>query len=231
MIRRFFLATVLAVAVHPVEVHADASRPDAGTVVALVQQFYDQTKTLRAEFDQTRYTRIYDRTDRASGTVVFKKPGKMRWDYAKPNGQIFAADGDRLVIYQPPEEGEKHGQLIERPIAEDQLPAAFAFLMGTGRLAEDFTFRLLDVPEGSFEGGHALQLLPRKPTPHYEQIVFYVRVVEMDGKRAGVIQRVLIIDSSGNRNRFDFKKMKFNRSVEDKRFEFKPPKGTVRVKP
>lgn len=231
MIRWLFLAVSLTASVVPGSVDAEPRGPDAGTVVALVQQFYDQTKTLQAEFDQTRYTRIYDRTDRARGTVVFKKPGKMRWDYAKPNGQIFAANGSRLVIYQPPEDGEKHGQLIERPIAEDQLPAAFAFLMGTGRLAEDFTFRLLDVPEGSFEGGYALQLLPRKPTPHYEQIVFYVRVIETDAKRAGVIQRVLIIDSSGNRNRFDFKKMKFNRSVDDKRFSFKPPKGTVRVKP
>ena len=99
---------------------------------------------------------------------------------------------------------------LERAIGEDQLPAAFAFLMGSGRLEEDFTFRLLEVPKGSFADGYALQLLPRKPTPHYEQIVFYVRVVETKGKRAGVIQRVLIIDSTGNRNRFDFKKMKFN---------------------
>ena len=51
---------------------------DAAGVVRLVQTFYDQTKTLQADFKQTRYTRLYDRYDRAEGKVVFKKPGKMR---------------------------------------------------------------------------------------------------------------------------------------------------------
>lgn len=229
MIRPVFLISLSLIAVI-FPAYAQSTKGDASTVVALVQQFYDQTKTLQAEFDQTRYTRIYDRTDRAAGKVAFKKPGKMRWDYAQPNGQVFVADNKSVTIYQPPQEGEKHGQLIERSIDEDQLPAAFSFLTGVGRLDEDFTFRLLELPEGRSDG-YALQLLPRKPTPHYEQIVFYVRVVESKGKRAGVVERVLIIDSTGNRNRFDFKNMKFNRPVDDKRFSYKAPKGTVRIKP
>ena len=31
---------------------------DPAVVVGLVQSFYDQTKTLQAEFEQTRYTRL-----------------------------------------------------------------------------------------------------------------------------------------------------------------------------
>ena len=50
-------------------------------------------------------------------------------------------------------------------------------------------------------------------------------------KRAGIVQRVLIIDAAGNRNRFDFSQLKFNREVADKRFEYRPPKGTERVNP
>ena len=40
----------------------------------------------------------------------------MRWDYGQPNGQVFVSNGKKLLIYQPPEEGEKHGQLIERAL-------------------------------------------------------------------------------------------------------------------
>jgi outer membrane lipoprotein-sorting protein len=58
-----------------------------------------------------------------------------------------------------------------------------------------------------------------------------VRTLLQDGKRAGVVQRVLIIDSAGNRNRFDFAKIKFNRDVPNKRFTYRPPKGTESVKP
>lgn len=204
---------------------------DASAIVTLVQTFYDQTKTLQADFAQTRYTRLYDRYDRAQGAVVFKKPGKMRWDYAEPNGQVFVSDGKRLLIYQPPEEGEKRGQLIERGLEQDQLPSAFSFLIGGGDLDKDFEVRLLDHDDAKFKDGHVLQLIPRKPTPNYEQLVFYVRTLSTDGKRAGIVQRVLIIDAAGNRNRFDFSKLKFNRDVSDKRFNFRPPKGTERVNP
>lgn len=213
-------------------VSAQQNEPlDAAAIVVLVQTFYDQTKTLQAEFEQTRYTRLYDRTDRAKGKVVFKKPGMMRWDYALPNGQVFVSDGKKLLIYQPPEEGETRGQLIERDLEDDQLPSAFSFLTGAGNLEEDFEVRLLEHDYEKFKDGYVLQLLPRKPTPSYEQLVFYVRTLTTEGKRAGVVQRVLIIDAAGNRNRFDFSKLKFNRDVPDKRFRYKPPKGTERVTP
>ena len=213
-------------------VSADENDPlDAAAVVTLVQAFYDQTRTLQADFEQTRYTQLYDRYDRARGKVVFKKPGKMRWDYAQPNGQVFVSTGKKLLIYQPPEEGEKGGQLIERALDEDQLPSAFSFLTGTGDLDKDFEVRLLEHSHEKFKDGYVLQLIPRTPTPNYEQLVFYVRALTNSGKRAGVVQRVLIIDAAGNRNRFDFSKLKFNRDVPDKRFNYRPPKGTQRVTP
>jgi outer membrane lipoprotein carrier protein len=204
---------------------------DPAVVIGLVQSFYDQTKTLQAEFEQTRYTRLYDRYDRAKGKVVFKKPGMMRWDYAQPNGQVFVSNGKKLLIYQPPEEGEKGGQLIERALDQDQLPSAFSFLIGSGNLEKDFEVRLLEHDNDKFKDGYVLQLIPRRPTPNYEQLVFYVRTLTTDGKRAGIVQRVLIIDSAGNRNRFDFLKIKFNRDVPDKRFSYRPPKGTQKVNP
>jgi outer membrane lipoprotein carrier protein len=209
----------------------EAKPLDPAVVIGLVQSFYDQTKTLQADFEQTRYTRLYDRYDRATGKVVFKKPGKMRWDYAQPNGQVFVSDGKKLLIYQPPEEGEKGGQLIERALEEDQLPSAFSFLIGSGNLEKDFEVRLLEHDNEKFQAGYVLQLIPKRSTPNYEQLVFYVRTLTTEGKRAGIVQRVLIIDSAGNRNRFDFAKIKFNRDVSDKRFTYRAPKGTQRVTP
>ena len=96
---------------------APSARLDARAVAALVQSFYDQTTTMDAAFEQTQYTKVYDRTETARGRVVFKKPGKMRWDYAAPNGQVFVSDGRRLLVYQPPDEGETEGQLIDRAMS------------------------------------------------------------------------------------------------------------------
>lgn len=204
---------------------------EAREVAALVQSFYDQTTSFQADFHQTQYTKVYDRTERARGRVVFKKPGKMRWDYNRPNGQVFVSNGERLLIYQPPDEGETGGQLIERAIQDDQLPLAFSFLTGTGRLDRDFRMRLLDPSRQGFPNGYVLELRPRQPTPQYDRVLFFVRIVDRNGSRAGIIQRVLIIDTAGNRNRFDFRSPQFNRNVPDNRFDYTPPRGTRRVRP
>ncbi len=198
---------------------------EATLVAASVQSFYDQTTDVRASFYQTYVHKLYKRTDRSKGTVVFKKPGKMRWDYAKPNGKVIVSNGKRLTIYEPGDEGDK-GQVIDKAITQDQLPQAMAFLMGTGRLEEDFTFRLLDAKKQGYARGHVLELRPKEPTPHYDRLLFYV---EKSDALKGLVRRLLIIDRDGNRNRFDFSKLKFNTKVTERSFNWKPPAGTRRV--
>ncbi len=196
-------------------------------VAAQVQAFYDQTKSVEASFHQTYFHRLYDKYDKSSGTVAFQKPGKMRWNYAAPNGKVIVSDGQRLTVYEPGEDQEP-GQVFERSISESELPQALAFLTGTGKLEDDFTFRLLDSAQQGFPSGHVLELMPKVKSPHYERILFYV-----DGQpeRAGLVHRVLIVDASGNRNRIDFKAPKFNRKLEAKTFDWRPPKEARKITP
>jgi len=201
----------------------------ARDVAALVQSFYDQTTSFQADFFQTRYTKAYGRYDRARGHVILVKPGKMRWDYSDPEGQTFVSDGAHLSVYQPPEEGETHGQIIERDVGSDELPQAFSFLLGEGRLDRDFHIRLLDARRQGFPTGYVLEVRPRRPSRTYDRVLFFVRVPE--GAPAGVIHRVLIIDAAGNRNRFDFSHLRFNRAIPEDTFHFTPPAGTHVVRP
>ena len=205
-------------------------RLDARRLAAMVQAFYDQTKTVEADFYQTYYHRLYDRYDRSKGHVVFKKPGRMRWEYARPSGKVIVSDGRKLRVFDPGEEGEQP-QLVEHDVQGRQLPAAFSFLTGQGRILDDFRVRLLDPRRQGFPSGYVLELRPKEPTPHYDRVLFYVTVVGRDGRQAAVVRRVLIVDAEGNRNRFDFSRLRFNREVPDERFEFRPPPGTRIVHP
>jgi outer membrane lipoprotein carrier protein len=200
---------------------------EAQKVAALVQSFYDQTTEISADFFQTYVHVLYQRTDRSKGRVVFSKPGMMRWDYARPNGKIVLSNGRKLLVYEPGDV-EESGQVYEQKLEEAQLPQALAFLTGSGRLEASFTFRLLDAKREGYPNGYVLELRPRKPSPHYERILFYV---EKDPRLSGLVRRVLIIDPSGNRNRFDFTKLQFNRRVEDSFFQWQPPAGTRKIKP
>ncbi len=203
---------------------------DARRLAAMVQAFYDQTRTVEADFYQTYYHRLYDRYERSKGHVVFKKPGKMRWEYARPSGKVIVSDGRTLRVFDPGEEGERP-QLLEQDVRGRQLPEAFSFLTGQGRLLDAFRVRLLDPQRQGFPAGYVLELRPREPSPHYDRVLFYVTVVGRDGRQAAVVRRVLIVDAEGNRNRFDFSHLHFNRPVPDERFEFHPPRGTRIVHP
>lgn len=205
--------------------------PTADELLARVQAFYDQTRTVQASFHQTYYLRLYDRYERSRGEVVFQKPGRMRWDYAAPNGKVIVSNGERLMIYEPPDEDESRGQGFESRVDQNELPAAFAFLTGSGRLADLFSVRSLDASRNGFSEGHVLELRPSEPSPHYERILFYVAMVGEGEALAAVVRRVLIVDASGNRNRFDFSNLRFNRSVPDSTFDYRFPSGTRRIQP
>jgi outer membrane lipoprotein carrier protein len=212
-----------AVAVSP----APAASPDpARQIAATVQSFYDQTKDLSASFFQTYVNKVYDRTDRSQGKVTFKKPGRMRWDYAKPNGKIIVAASGKFTLFEPGDEPGDQGQVIEQNFNESDLPQAMAFLMGTGRLADDFDFRLLDAAREGYPAGQVLELKPRKPNPHFERLLFYV---ESTPALRGLVRRLVIIDSTGNRNRFDFSEFKFNTGAPESTFTWKPPATARRV--
>lgn len=204
-------------------------RLSARGVAALVQSFYDQRDAFSADFEQVQFTRVHNHTERGRGRVVFEKPGRMRWDYEEPNGKVFVSDGETMTIYEPPAEGEERGQLIQRPISEDQLPAALSFLTGTGRLDRDFTFRLLNAERYGFSAGYVLELRPREETPHFERVLFYVQITGEGRRRAGVIRRVLILDQHGNRNSLTFRNMSFPEDVPDSRFSYRAPSNARRV--
>ncbi|MCG8557927.1 MAG: outer membrane lipoprotein carrier protein LolA [Proteobacteria bacterium] len=200
---------------------------DPAVVAGVVQAFYDQTQTLQAHFHQTYVHRLYKRAERSKGRVAFKKPGKMRWDYAQPNGKIVVSDGSKLLVYEPGDQGER-GQVYEQSLGEAQLPQALSFLLGQGLLTQDFHLRSLDSRRQGYPSGHVLELRAKQPSPHYERILFYV---EQDARLRGLVRRVLIVDHDGNRNRLDFSKMSFNRRVPDARFAWTPPKGTRKITP
>lgn len=197
-----------------------SARLTADQVAAQIQSFYDRTRDVESDFFQTYVNKLYNKTERSHGHVFFRKPGQMRWEYAQPAGNLIVSDGTTLWVY----EAEAH-QAYRRPVTDSELPTALSFLTGTGRLADSFTFRLLDARRQGWAQGIVLELRPRQPTPHYDRLVFYV------DPQSYQVRRTLIIDPQGNRNRFDFSHMRYNRGVPPARFRWTPPRGTRVIEP
>ncbi|MGH7970013.1 MAG: LolA family protein, partial [Limisphaerales bacterium] len=67
--------------------------------IAKVQSSYHDVKAIRADFSQT-----YDAgggTRVESGTVVFARGGRMRWDYSKPEKKVFLSNNKEVLLYLP----------------------------------------------------------------------------------------------------------------------------------
>ena len=64
---------------------------------------------------------------------MFKKPGRMRWDYDKPEKTYLRERRRVLWLYEPEDQ-----QAFKQELKASQLPAALAFLTGKGKLAAEF---------------------------------------------------------------------------------------------
>ena len=61
-----------------------------------------------------------------------KKPGRMRWEYVKPQKKLMVADGKTLWIYEPDDE-----QAYRHDLKGSSLPSSVSFLLGEGRLTDE----------------------------------------------------------------------------------------------
>src|SRR6185295_13512984 len=94
---------------------------DVGETVAAVQRYYDGAKDLHARFEQ-QLTTAMGTKKRAAGELWFKKPGRMRWDYSKPEKKMMIADGQTLWVYEPEDE-----QAFKQELKSSNLPDSVAF--------------------------------------------------------------------------------------------------------
>ena len=71
------------------------------TLLKGVETRYNKAKTLQVLFHED-YTPPGRPKRSESGTLILRKPRKMRWDYDQPKGKLFIGDGKYLWLYTPP---------------------------------------------------------------------------------------------------------------------------------
>jgi len=184
--------------------------------LARLQERYETTRTLTADFRQTVESPTLASPLESHGTVAFEKPNKMRWDYAKPDAQLIVGDGETLWIYQPEER-----QVIKAPLKDAfQAATPVTFLAGLGRVDRDFEATLeRDEPER-----WVLRLVPRKDTG-IGTLQLAVR------KKDASIDEARITDPLGTTTRIAFSNERRNVTLDRELFRFSAPPGVDVVRP
>ena len=194
-----------------------ASASDAlDKALARLQQRYEATRTMTADFRQTVESPTLAGALESRGKVAFEKPNRMRWDYAPPDAQVIVGDGETLWIYQPDEK-----QVIKAPLAEAlQARTPMNFLSGLGHLDRDFTATL----EREDAERWVLKLVPRQD----QAIGTLVLTVS---KADAAIEEARLTDPLGTTTRLSFTGERRNLDLPADLFRFTPPPGVDVVKP
>ena len=113
-------------------------------VAAALQKSYDGIRDFSADFLHQHEGGAVRRKREERGTLLVKKPGKMRWTYKAPDAKVFVSNGTRLYQHFP-----EDNRVITSDAPGDDQPAVL-FLSGRGNLTRDFNVTFLKTAaEGS----------------------------------------------------------------------------------
>ena len=187
-------------------------KPTAEALTRALQQRYQSIRDFSADFTHTYRGGALRTQTREQGTVLVKKPGRMRWIYTQPEKKEFVSDGHKIYSYLPQDK-----QVIVSDIPpDDQASSAALFLAGKGDLARDFTAAYVDSP---LPASWALKLTPKRPEPDYEYLIVVVDPGSLQ------IQAITTRDRQGGDSTIAFSKLKENQGISDKEFAFRIPRG------
>ncbi len=153
-----------------------------------------------------------DRTE--SGTLLLRKPGRMRWSYDTPKGKLFLLDGKDAISYTPGD-----AQASRLPAKQlDDLRSPLRFLLGHTELAKE----LDHLSAAPIDGGYSLVGTPKGMQGRIRDVALTVDAV-------GMIHTLQVEELDGARTTFTFTDMQENVPAPDEAFVFTPPAGVAVV--
>jgi outer membrane lipoprotein carrier protein len=196
---RWFLLVVLGLAAGV----ASASGKDR------LRDFLNGVESLQARFEQSVFDTSQGQTRRLEGVFYLQRPGKFRWDYTEPKGQIVLADGRTVWLVE-----EDLKQAYQKP-QSDALRGTPALLL-TEQLKLDDHFEIADL--GPSQDLEWVELVPRDAESQFTRILLAFKGNEL--------RRMELADKFAQVTRFSFSDIKRNPRLDPTLFVYTPPRGT-----
>jgi len=179
-----------------------------------MQEVYDQTKDLKARFIQELTIQSIKKTDREEGTVYFKHPKRMYWEYTRPKSKKLVINPQKAWLYIP----DDRVVYIQDTEAMYKSKLIVRFLSGFGKLREDFQITYAQDSMDK-EGNHQLVLIPKQTGLGVDRLNLTV-----DRSSFQIVQ-CSFTDAYGNLTRIRFQNIRINNQLPESLFYFKPPQG------
>jgi chaperone LolA len=170
--------------------------------------YFEQLRTLRADFVQTVEDGGSRMPQRSTGRVLLERPGRFRWDYQTPYEQVIVSDGERIWHYDADLE-----QVTVQRLDESMDSTPLALLMGQTPLESSFKVEAL----GETYGEDWFELIPLGPESQFNRIRLALS--------GGELSALELEDALGSLTRLRFEAMERNGAIDPAELEFVPPAG------
>ena len=179
----------------------------AGGVDSL-KQFFDKTKTMKADFQQVVVDGQGKKVQEVTGTMQLLRPGKFRWDYNKPYVQEIVGDGERIWLHDP-----DLNQVTVRTLDKAIGASPAALLAGSKEIEKNFDLK----DQARDDKLSWVEVLPKEKDSGFDRV--YLGFSKAD------LQKMELHDSYGHTTTIVFSKLEKNPKLDVNTFLFKPPAG------
>lgn len=197
--KRFVVAAIIALTL--------TSQAGASSIDRL-KQFVRTTHSAQASFDQTVLDQKLAVTRETQGSMVFQRPGKFRWTYAKPYEQIIVGDGAKLWVFD-----KELNQVTVKPLGDALGSSPAALLAGSNEIERSFALKDL----GSADGIEWLEATPKASESSFKSIRM--------GFQGNLLSKMEFRDYFGQTTIITFRNLKRNVKPARALFMFSPPPG------
>lgn len=167
-------------------VNLDAGKPPPcpGVTLEAIETAYAAIKSFKGRFTQDDRLAT-GQVVTAGGEIAYQKPGRMRWAYDPPDEQLLLTDGDTVWLVDPMLDNVTIQSL--KGLAQG---SPLAFLVGMGKLSQDFTCRPLTLPPPE-DGLTYVELISKNPLPTVDYI-------QLGVTSRAELKTILVVDLAGN---------------------------------
>ncbi|NWF98068.1 MAG: outer membrane lipoprotein carrier protein LolA [Nitrospirae bacterium] len=176
--------------------------------IARIQKTYEDITDMSGNFVQKSHLKDLKRTDTYKGQFFIKKPQKVKVIYKGEHPAEITVNKDIVLIYQKNENQVIKGKFDTSTYGQTPV----ILLSGLGKMEEEFNIS---------EKNGLLLLKPKKSMGAIVSIE--LKLSENDFP----IQSFTIYDTYSNRTEITLSNMKINKNIDDKIFNFTPPKNAT----
>lgn len=199
---------------------AKESRQKKDKIITAIQAKYEALESLQASFEQKNELKSLGRTTTSSGSLLWKRPGKLRMEYAKPEKQVLVSDGSKFWLYT----ARFNQVMVSKSGGLGFGTTPLLFLSGKGNLKKNFHVTVEEIGIARRSGGvwragqpHRIRLEPKSASASFRRMW-----VEVEPENFTVLT-LAFVDNVGHKSHLRFSNVKENVKIAREEFQFVMP--------